>query len=216
MEFVNGSNLSKMVKSRGPLPILTAVNATIDAARGLAYAHSQGVIHRDIKPSNLLMDNQKRVKVLDLGLARLAPEDNDPGSQETATTALTATGAVMGTVDYMAPEQALNSHNADERSDIYGLGCTLYHLLTGELMYSGSTVMETLVAHREKPIPNLIEVRESVPKELQKVFTKMVAKAPEDRYESMTDVIHALEACSSEFGYSWMMRRLIDENRARG
>jgi len=182
----------------------------------MEYAHAQGVIHRDIKPSNLLMDRKNRVKVLDLGLARFSATDQKPDEQETVTTALTATGAVMGTVDYMAPEQALNSRNADERSDIYGLGCTLYHLLTGNLMYTGSTVMETLIAHREKPLPKLIDVRDSVPTDLQAIFHTMVAKAPEDRFSSMREVITALEECASEHGYSWMMRRLIDENRARG
>ncbi|MBM79792.1 MAG: hypothetical protein CMJ78_04275 [Planctomycetaceae bacterium] len=180
----------------------------------MQYAHEQGVIHRDIKPGNLLMDASGKVKVLDLGLARMSSSQS--GSQDTQTTAITVTGSVMGTVDYMAPEQALNSSNADERSDIYSLGCTFYHLVTGEVMYAGTTVMETLIAHRENPLPTITDVRDNVPQELEAIFHRMVAKHQDDRFQTMEQVISQMETCIAEFGYSWMMRRLIDENRARG
>jgi serine/threonine protein kinase len=213
MEYVQGKNLSARVKEKGPLAILTTVECAIDVAKGLQFAHKKKVIHRDIKPSNLLENEEGRYKILDLGLALFTgSESND--SSVTRSAELTATGAVMGTVDYMAPEQALNSRNADERSDIYSLGCTMFYLLTGKPIYSGETVMEMLVAHREHPIPSLIKTRKHVPQGLDKIFQRMVAKTKEKRYQTTTDVIRDLEECRSEFGYSWMMRRLIDKNRS--
>lgn len=211
MEFVDGHTLHDLVEKKGPLPILTAVDAILDAAHALKYAHDQGVIHRDIKPSNLLMDREGHVKLLDLGLARsLHNELAGTVSEE-----LTATGAVLGTIDYMAPEQALNSKRADQRSDIYSLGCTLFFLLSGRAVYGGETTMERLIAHREADIPSLVALRDHVPAKLDRIFQRMLAKAPENRFQSLADTIRNLDNCRDEFGYSWMMRRLIDRNRER-
>ena len=212
MEFVDGHTLHDLVDKKGPLPILTAVDATLDAAHALKYAHDQGVIHRDIKPANLLMDRTSHVKLLDLGLARSLVNDELAG---TVSEELTATGAVLGTVDYMAPEQALNSKRADQRSDIYSLGCTLFYLLSGRSVYGGETTMERLIAHREAEIPSLIGLRDHVPAKLERIFKRMLAKDPEKRFQSLEDTIELLESCRSEFGYSWMMRRLIEKNRER-
>jgi hypothetical protein len=190
MEYVEGSDLAAVVKKNGPLPVDKAVQYIVQAARGLEHAHREGVVHRDIKPANLLLDKSGTVKILDLGLARMT---DSPGGA--AAGGLTQSGSIMGTVDYMSPEQALNTKHADARSDIYSLGCSLYYLLTGHPLYSGETLMEKLLAHREHSIPALSAGRSDIAPELGAVFARMVAKAPEDRYASMTDVIRDLEVC---------------------
>src|SRR5688500_3755381 len=138
MEYVEGDDLANVVKRKGPLAIEQAVDYIVQAARGLAYAHGQGITHRDIKPANLLLDQNGIVKILDLGIARVERSDDDSLEE------LTRTGSLMGTVDYMSPEQALNTKLADARSDVYSLGCTLFFLLTGSRMYEGDTVMARL------------------------------------------------------------------------
>lgn len=188
MQYIEGTNLSALVKKQGPLPIDKGVDFIQQAARGLEYAHAAGVIHRDIKPSNLLLDKSGTIRVLDMGLARIELTDG-------AQSELTGSGMVLGTVDYMSPEQAVNVRTADQRSDIYSLGITLYYLLTGKAAYGGDSLMEKLLAHREHPIPSLREVRPDVPAGLSALFRIMVAKAPEDRYQSMTEVREALEVC---------------------
>jgi serine/threonine protein kinase len=187
MEYVDGSDLSSLVKKQGPLPIAQAVDCILQAAGGLEHAHAAGIVHRDIKPSNLLLAKGGGVKVLDMGLARF-----DSGGNSTAPDELTQSGSIMGTCDYMAPEQALNSKHADQRSDIYSLGCTLYYLVTGKVMYAGETSMEKLLAHRETPTPPL----PGASKTLQAVYRRMVAKAPEERYQSMSEAISGLVAGS--------------------
>ena len=188
MECVDGSDLSALIHKNGPLPLNQAVNYIIQAARGLEFAHSEGVVHRDIKPANFLLDKRGTVKILDMGLARI---DGESAGQA----ALTTTGAIMGTVDYMSPEQAMDTKTADARADIYALGCSLYFLLTGKATYEGDTIMKKLVAHRELPIPSLRSARAEVPEQVDAVFKKMIAKKVEDRYQTMTEVITALDNC---------------------
>ncbi|MBA4019096.1 MAG: hypothetical protein C0483_18165 [Pirellula sp.] len=187
MECVDGQDLSALVKQNGPLPVNDAVDYILQAARGLAFAHAEGVVHRDIKPANLLLDKKGVVKILDMGLARI-----DDGN--TADHQLTNTGAVMGTVDYMPPEQANDTCKADARSDVYSLGCSLYRLLTGESVFGGETVVQKIMAHMGDPIPSLQSKRPDCPAEIDRIFQKMLAKRPDDRYQQAAQVVAELEA----------------------
>jgi serine/threonine protein kinase len=189
MQFVDGRNLSEVVKASGPQPVGRAVDWVLQAARGLAFAHEQGVIHRDIKPGNLLVDTRGAVKILDMGIARLETLDADQDQ-------LTGTGQIMGTIDYMAPEQAMDTRQADARSDIYSLGVTLWYLLAGRPLFEADSVMKKLMAHQQKPPPTLTGVRGDIPPEVEAVFQRMVAKKPADRFQSMQEVIAALDAIS--------------------
>ncbi|MBM4072316.1 MAG: hypothetical protein FJ271_25820 [Planctomycetes bacterium] len=193
MQCVAGKDLSSLVRGHGPLPCRQAMACVIQAARGLDYAHKQGIVHRDIKPGNLIMDVQGTVKVLDLGLARIRRDDHNPRS---VSSQLTEHGMVMGTVDYMAPEQALDTHAADQRADIYSLGCTLHFLLTGKPPFQGQTLVARMIAHREQAIPSLRQ-RLDVPECLDVVFGRMMAKKPEDRYQTMADLLAELESCAT-------------------
>ncbi len=187
MEFVDGHDLAGEVTQAGPLSVADAVECTLQAARGLEYAHSQGIVHRDIKPANLMRDVSGVVKVTDLGLARLNATDG------TANTSLTQAGGIVGTMDYMPPEQALDSTAIDHRVDTYSLGCSLYFLLTGRPPFEGNTIMALLLKHREAPIPSLCAARLDIPAELDAIFRRMVAKKPEDRQPTMADVVRELD-----------------------
>ncbi len=184
MEYVAGCDLSELVKLRGRLPVDEAINCILQAARGLAYAHATGVIHRDIKPANLLLSKNGVVKVLDMGLARIEGVANDN---------LTSTEQVMGTVDFMPPEQSLSTHSVDARGDIYSLGCTLWYLLTATKLFEGKTVVQRVMGHHNTPIPSLTKIRSDVSHSLELLFQKMVAKLPADRIQEMSQVVVALE-----------------------
>jgi CheY-like chemotaxis protein len=188
MEYVNGRDLATLVHQSGPFSVRDAVSCILQAALGLEYAHDQGIIHRDIKPANLLRDSQGVVKITDLGLARL----NDVVGSTTAASSLTQAGGVLGTVDYMSPEQGFDPTSIDPRADIYSLGCTLYFLLTGAPPFTGSSVVTTLLKHRDSPVPALTAVRPDVPVALDSAFRMMMAKKPADRFQSMSQVLASL------------------------
>lgn len=198
MEYVAGVDLHQHVQRHGPLSVESAVEVIIQAARGLEFSHQQGVIHRDIKPANLLLDARGTVKILDMGLARL---DGSLGNSADGA-GLTSTGTIMGTVDFMSPEQAIDTKHADARSDIYSLGCTFYYLVSRETLYQGDTLMKRLLAHQSAPIPPLLEqLPEEAQDELTRsrfeningIFLRMVVKNPDNRYQTMTEVIGEME-----------------------
>lgn len=188
MEYVKGDDLGDVIRAQGTLSVERAIAYTLAAATGLAFAHSRGVVHRDVKPGNLLLSSEGQVKILDMGLARLEETD---AAVETRSR-LTGDDSILGTVDFMSPEQALQSKVADARSDVYSLGMTLHWFLIGQPAYGGSSVMARLLAHREQPVPSLRARRPEVPAELDAIFQKMCAKRPEDRFQSMSEVMEAL------------------------
>ncbi len=206
MEYLEGSDLAHLVRRAGPLPVADACEMIRQAALGLQSAHENGLVHRDIKPSNLMLavsrqrpavgDRQMKadscsltacIKILDFGLALLHAGQPEDG--------LTDEGQPMGTADYMAPEQAFDSHRVDIRADVYSLGCTLYSLLTGHAPFYGpqyDTAMKKLVAHLQTPAPPATEVRSDIPEGLAAVLERMMAKDPADRFQQPAEVAEAL------------------------
>src|SRR5437667_3444855 len=198
MEFVDGPNLEQLVGERGPLPVGQACDFIRQAANGLQFALENHMVHRDIKPANLLVqraggsarDRQCVVKILDFGLARLHQRnaDDEPGSN----TILTKENTVMGTPDYVSPEQSRDLHNVDIRSDLYSLGCTFYYLLTGQLPFPGGTTLEKLVRHgTEEPTP-VIDLRPEVPPAVAAIVHRLMAKQPAERFQTPAELMAAL------------------------
>jgi tRNA A-37 threonylcarbamoyl transferase component Bud32 len=185
MEFVEGQNLAETVERKGPLPILNACHYVRQAALGLQHAFEKGMVHRDLKPQNLMLTPKGTVKLLDMGLARVA-------SEKTEKAGLTGTGATLGTPEYIAPEQAMDSATADIRSDIYSLGCTLYCLLGGRPPFADGTPMQKILGHLEKEPQPLPELRPEVPGKLAAVVARMMAKDPAQRYQKPVEVAQAL------------------------
>jgi tRNA A-37 threonylcarbamoyl transferase component Bud32 len=194
LEFVEGSDLASLVRRDGPMPAAEAAAICLQAAAGLAYSHSQGIIHRDIKPQNILLSTAGVVKILDMGLARVLDEAGDDPH-----TSLTQEGAVMGTVDYMSPEQARDTKSADARSDIYSLGGTLFYLLAGRPPFGGGSMIERLSRLASDTVMRLSEVRLDCPVELDVIVQKMLAKRAEDRFQTAGDVVRALQPLAAEW-----------------
>jgi serine/threonine protein kinase len=185
MEYIDGSTFQTLVENRGPLDPLRAAHYIRQTALGLQHAHEAGLVHRDIKPSNLVLDRTGTVKILDLGLARFFHDKADDLSKR-------HTESPVGTMDYMAPEQALNSHQADIRADIYSLGATFYFLLVGHGPFEEGTPLQKLIRHQFEPPKPVRDLRPDVPEELAAVIGRMMAKEPAVRYQTSEEVAHAL------------------------
>ena len=185
MEWVEGRDLQQTVKRDGPLEFHVAADFVRQAAAGLGHAHGAALIHRDVKPANLLVDQKNVLKVLDLGLARFTDEDR-------ASLTVQYDENVLGTADYLAPEQAIDSHGVDSRADIYSLGCAFYFLLTGHPPFPEGTLPQRLMAHQKQTPPSILEDRPDAPADLIEICTKMMAKKPADRYQTMEEVGAAL------------------------
>ena len=187
MELVEGINLAKKVREGGGLSLQDACNYIRQSALGLQHALERGMVHRDVKPSNLILSKNGIIKVLDMGLARIQDAEGE------AETRLTQEGLVIGTPDFIAPEQARNSRNADIRSDIYSLGCTFYFLLCAESPFSGGTPTQKMLRHTTDPIPDITLKRPDVSPALRSILEKMMAKNPQDRYQTPAEIAQALQ-----------------------
>ena len=204
MEYVEGRNVEQVVKEQGPLDYVTAVDMIRQAADGLGHAHQLGMVHRDVKPGNLLIDNTGIVKLLDLGLARFFKSDDE----ESLT--IKHDEKVLGTADYLAPEQAVDSHQVDARADIYSLGCTMYFALTGHPPFTDGTLVQRLLAHQTKTPPSVSYERPDIDPSLLAILDKMMAKKTSDRYQSSAEVSEALSRWLIEHApTAWKQKHLM-------
>ncbi|HEV3121295.1 MAG TPA: serine/threonine-protein kinase [Isosphaeraceae bacterium] len=186
MEYVPGESLGTRLRVKGPIPPVEVVHFAAQAALGLGHAHAQGIVHRDIKPSNLYLSDSRQVKVLDLGLGVLMEAD-------TQASFATADGIAVGTIDYMSPEQATGKE-VDGRSDLYSLGCAMYHLMTGLLPFPGDSPIERLGKRiNERPVP-LSDVLPRVPRRLAETMDKLMATKPSDRFQTGEEAAAALQS----------------------
>jgi hypothetical protein len=198
MEFVEGKSLDRVVAEEGTLPVARACDYIRQAALGLQHAFERGMVHRDIKPQNLMRTPEGTIKVLDFGLARFARAsalavEPSPIQMGSECAPLTLTGSLMGTPDYMAPEQAANPHDADIRADIYSLGCTLYFLLTGRVPFPDANGLDKIMAHIQRVAEPPSRFRNDIPIGLVGVVERMMAKDPARRYQTPAEVVRALE-----------------------
>ena len=191
MEYVKGRDLYETVKANGQLDFWNAANYIVQAAKGLAHAHEKGLVHRDIKPANLLLTDDGGVKILDLGLALLQEE-------ETESLTVLYNEKVMGTADYLSPEQAINSHEVDHRADIYSLGCTLYYLLTSKPPFSEGTLAQRIAKHQTAEPPPLKDQRSDCPDELVAICHKMMRKVPTERYADCNELAQVVQHFSEK------------------
>lgn len=200
MEFVNGRNLNEWLDEYQRFPIEWACECVQQVALALQYAHEAGMIHRDIKPSNILVvddstNGPPQVKLTDLGLARMGHAANDDE--------LTRTGEIVGTIDYIAPEQAQNTRDADIRADIFSLGCTLFKLLAGRVPYAGDTTVERLTARISTPAPPITDYRQDVPDQLKRIIACMLDRDRERRFQTPSEVARALERYTASSPNGW-------------
>lgn len=210
MEFVDGPNLERLVRDKGPLPIGQACEFIRQAALGLQFAHEKGLVHRDIKPANLLVQGAEAgagvrhcvVKILDFGLARLHSAE-EPTGQPGDNSIFSDKNSIIGTPDYVAPEQAQDVHLADIRSDLYSLGCTLYFLVTGRVPFPGDRIIEKLVKHSsEEPTP-IEQLRPDVTPAVAALVRRLMAKKPEARFQTPAELVSAINPLAVDGPPSW-------------
>ncbi|MEO1615603.1 MAG: serine/threonine-protein kinase [Planctomycetota bacterium] len=193
MEFVDGVDLSQIVKDRGALSIVDACDFIRQAAVGLQHAHECGMVHRDIKPHNLMVTHDGMVKILDFGIASFAPESIPASDSAIKRSELTAAGTLMGTPDFISPEQANDARQVDIRSDIYSLGMTLYFLLAGRVPFGDASALEKLKMHAESEPTALATLRDDLPEPLNRIIARMIAKDVNDRFQTPAEVALALQ-----------------------
>ncbi|HST18279.1 MAG TPA: protein kinase [Gaiellaceae bacterium] len=185
-EYVGGQTLKQLIVTERPLPVESALALTVQVARGLSFAHKNGLVHRDVKPQNVLLNGDGQAKMTDFGIARSL--DVQRG--------MTETGTVLGTSDYIAPEQAQGGR-VDEQSDVYSLGVVLYELLTGDVPYPGENFVAVAMQHINEPVPSVREKRPDVPPRVDAAVQRAMAKSPAERFPTMADFGRELEACAS-------------------
>lgn len=192
-EYIEGTNVRDLVYGSGPLQLSDALNITLQIAGAIAHAWEREVVHRDIKPSNIILTPEGLAKLVDMGLARI--EFLEQTEQDK-----TATGVTLGTFDYISPEQARNPRDADIRSDIYSLGCTLFFMLTGRPPFPEGTVVQKLLAHQNEPPPDVRELRPDVPEVVSALLATMLAKQPSERFQTPLDLSGAITLCIEQLG----------------
>jgi eukaryotic-like serine/threonine-protein kinase len=205
-EYIEGGNLKRLIEKGGPLPVGTALELGIQVARGLDFAHRAGLVHRDVKPQNVLLNGHGQAKVTDFGIARSLVARNG----------LTQTGTVLGTSDYIAPEQA-QGRQIGERTDVYSLGVVLYEALTGEVPYAGGNFVEVAMRHINEPAPSVRRRRSDVSPRLDAAIRRAMAKEPRDRFPAMADFLSELAACVAELegSESTLRRPAVHAGRSR-
>jgi serine/threonine-protein kinase len=185
-EYVDGMNLKELMTQEGPVSPREAIELALQVARGLSFAHENGLVHRDVKPQNVLLDGDGRAKVTDFGIAHAVDVDG-----------MTITGTVMGTSNYIAPEQA-RGQPVDEQTDVYSLGCVIYELLAGEVPFEGDNFVAVAMQHVNDPAPSVRDVRPDVPPRLDWAVRTAMAKDHDERFDSMAEFAAELEACHEE------------------
>ena len=219
MEYVDGVDLSTLVRRDGPLNFAKSLHVIEQAAMGLRYIHRVGIIHRDIKPANILVTEDFDVKLLDVGLAKYAG-----GEESVSGESQSKEGRILGTIDFMSPEQAENPGKVDAASDIYSLGCTLFYLLTGKPPFRrrGMTFVERLAAHRMAEIPRLSQTADDVPTDMDPIFDRMMAKEADRRYKNADALVRDLQRIQRDYctqldaTVDWNEVKELERQAARG
>lgn len=191
-EYIEGQNLRDLVREEGPFAVGRAMDVVAQVADALEHASERDVVHRDIKPSNIVITPAGRARIVDMGLARLAPTAGDAD--------LTVSGMTLGTFDYISPEQARDPRAADVRSDLYSLGCTLFYMLAGRAPFAEGTMVQKLLQHQQDAPPDITAVRPDVPARLAAILARLMAKDPHDRYQRPAVLVADLAACAEENG----------------